>query len=448
MNNQELLELINKTWPLGVNTDSDIPKLRLQRDEKIIYGYSLNISRVLDVFYNYKTLKEKLGLNSITNETLKGIINSTNISKVLNSIYNYIPETLKENLKSNSITNETFNGIINSTLFLYLTKCLLEFNRQDRIIVVGHSKNGQPLLFCSDDGLNKELSIKLHTNIDNSYNKTPLESNKNNPFIKLFFDYFYEGFNQEFGMPFIMIRMNSNMNPLPLLPLFLSNSKDLNQSKLGFLEYFQIELKSFYEHRNDNIDLIVETWKNEISEEYKKGGYIYSLLNKIVPSKSNSFIPIIGIIPPIFNQKLYGGNLIFTNLFNPSQEDFDYILDYILINDKIIFLNGFDLNKYYEHNLELINKICELSSNTETYKNKFVLCKNQIVTHLKEKEIITDFKLDKVLDISGLTNLIETNKYWRLKKICRLGDLILLSIFLNSILYCSIVLCCESYVSI
>ncbi len=118
MNNQELLELINKTWPLGVNTDSDIPKLRLQRDEKIIYGYSLNISRVLDIFYNYKTLKEKLGLNSITNETLKGIINSTNISKVLNSIYNYIPETLKENLKSNSITNETFNGIINSTLFL------------------------------------------------------------------------------------------------------------------------------------------------------------------------------------------------------------------------------------------------------------------------------------------------------------------------------------------
>ena len=49
MNNQELLELINKTWPLGVNTDSDIPKLRLQRDEKIIYGYSLNISRVLDI---------------------------------------------------------------------------------------------------------------------------------------------------------------------------------------------------------------------------------------------------------------------------------------------------------------------------------------------------------------------------------------------------------------
>ena len=427
MNNQELLELINKTWPLGVNTDSDIPKLRFQRDGKLINGYSLNISRVLELFYNYKTLKEKLGfklgLKSITNETLRGIIDSTNISSVLESICNNIPETLKEKLKSNSITNETFNEIINSTLFLYLTKCLLEFNnKKDRIIVVGHSKNGQPLLFGRDDDLNKELSIKLQTNIDNSYNKTALESNKNTPLIKRFIDYFYEGFNQEFGMPFIMIRMNSSMNPLPLLPLFLSNSKDLNQSKLGFLEYFQIELKSFYEHRNDNIDLIVETWKNEISEEYKKGGYVYSLLNKIVPSKSNSFIPIIGIIPPIFNQNLYGGNLIFTNLFNPSQEDFDYILDYILINDKIIFLNGFDLNKYYEHNLELINKICELSPKTETYKNKFVLCQNQIVTHLKEKEIIKDFKLDKVLDISELTNLIKTNKYWRLKKICRSGD--------------------------
>lgn len=418
MNNQELLELINKTWPLGVNTDSDIPKLRLQRDEKIIYGYSLNISRVLDIFYNYKTLKEKLGLNSITNETLKGIINSTNISKVLNSIYNYIPETLKENLKSNSITNETFNGIINSTLFLYLTKCLLEFNRQDRIIVVGHSKNGQPLLFCSDDGLNKELSIKLHTNIDNSYNKTPLESNKNTPLIKRFIDYFYDGFNQEFGIPFVMIKSNSSMNPFPLLPLALSSSIDINQSKLGFLEYFQIELKTFYEQRNVSNYSIADILKNEISEEYKKGGYVYSLLNRIKLPINNLLIPIIVEFPQI----TYGGNLIFTNLFNPLEENLDYILDYMLINDKIIFLNDFDLNKYYEHNLELINKICELSSNTETYKNKFVLCQNQIMTLLKEKEIITDFKLDKVLDISGLTNLIETNKYWRLKKICRLGD--------------------------
>ena len=385
MNNQELLEFINKTWPLGVNTDSDIPKLRFQRDEKLIYGYSLNISRVLDIFFNF------------------------------------IPETLKEKLKSNSITNETFNGIINSTIFLYLTKCLLEFNnKKDRIIVVGHSKNGQPLLFCSDDDLNKELGIKLHTNIDNSCNKTALESNKNTPFIKLLIDYFYDGFNHEFGMPFVMIRENPRVN---ILGSDLSSSIDLNQSKLGFLEYFQIELKTFYEHRKDyydliaetllknfpiglkifyelrkdNIGLIVETCKNEISEEYKKGDYVYALLNK-TDSPGTKYNLKFWADGEQFPQNLYGSNLIFTNLFNPSQEDFGYVLDYMLIDDKIIYLNDFDLNKYYEHNLELINKICELSLNTETYKNKFVLCQNQIVTLLKEKEIITDFKLNKVLD--------------------------------------------------
>ena len=50
MNKQELLELINKIWPLGVNTNYDVPKLRFQKDDKLIEGYSLNICQGLEIY--------------------------------------------------------------------------------------------------------------------------------------------------------------------------------------------------------------------------------------------------------------------------------------------------------------------------------------------------------------------------------------------------------------
>ena len=71
MNKQELLELINKIWSLGVNTDSDISKLRFQRNEKLIQGYSLNFSKSLEID-KYRITDEFKEL-AISNQSFIGI---------------------------------------------------------------------------------------------------------------------------------------------------------------------------------------------------------------------------------------------------------------------------------------------------------------------------------------------------------------------------------------
>ena len=52
MQNNDLLEIINHNWPLGIDNSGNIPKLRFQKDDKLIKGYSLNVREELDVDYD------------------------------------------------------------------------------------------------------------------------------------------------------------------------------------------------------------------------------------------------------------------------------------------------------------------------------------------------------------------------------------------------------------
>ena len=92
MNNQELLDFINEKWPLGINTSGNVPKLRFQRDDKLIRGYSFNVLEGLKVDSNH-SLKRKI-----------------------------------QKFFSKQITNEELYQVIYSILYFYLAKCLLQLN--------------------------------------------------------------------------------------------------------------------------------------------------------------------------------------------------------------------------------------------------------------------------------------------------------------------------------
>ncbi len=338
MNKQELLDFINKTWPLGVSTDSDIPKLRFQRNEKLIQGYSLNFSKSLEID-KYR-----------------------------------ITDEFKELFISKHVKNEDLYEIINSTLLLFLTKVLLEYKDiHKRMFAVGHCKNGKPVIFISDDYYSLEPKPTKYKEYWQDYTN-------GFPFIKIFFDNFHICFNEDFG------------NPFKYKLCFGAGKKE------GILKY----LPGSYNYMVDNrFRLVYGCYLNEQD-------YFTSSLNQYT-IEQESFI---GFIP------IRNSNLIYTDIFTPNHDNFDYTLDYLFYNNKIIFLNGFDLTKYYEHNLELINKFCEFFPATKTYKDKFNHCKNQVLSLLKGKEIIEDFCLDKILDISELTGSIETFKYWIVKESC------------------------------
>ena len=300
MNNQELLDFINEKWPLGVNTSSDVPKLRFQRDDKLITGYSLNICKGL-----------KVDSNNLLN-------------------------LLKLKLYSKQITTEELYQVIYSILYIYLTKCLLQLNvKKEKIIAVGRSENGRPVLFgCDSEIFNylRKPSIPLHPN-----------------------------------SPIPPIFPNSPIPPIFLIfqiPIFL---KEMLRGRLPFSS-----IKDLYKNTKENF------------------GSIF---------KPRFFFPQIDFI-----------------LFTPSLDNFEYTLDYLLFDNRIIFLNDFIFQNYYEHNIELINRFCDYFNNTKELRAQYIYCFDKIIALLKEKEIYSGLELDKILDLSELNNLMETYKYWVVKE--------------------------------
>ena len=291
MNNQELLDFINEKWPLGINTSGNVPKLRFQRDDKLIRGYSFNVLEGLKVDSNH-SLKRKI-----------------------------------QKFFSKQITNEELYQVIYSILYFYLAKCLLQLNvKKDKIIAVGRSKNGSPVFFgCDSEFLN--------------YLRTPS----------------------------IPLRPNSPIPPIfPIfqIPIFLI---EMLRGSLPFSS-----IKDLYKNNKENF------------------GSIF---------KPRFFLPQIDFI-----------------LFTPSLDNFEYTLDYLLFDNKIIFLNDFKFQNYYEHNIELINRFCDYFNNTKELRAQYINCFDKIIALLKEKEIYSSLELDKILDLSELNNLMETYKYWVVKE--------------------------------
>ena len=318
MQKQELLELINKTWPLGVNTNYDVPKLRFQRDDKLIEGYSLNICQGLEIDC----------ANVLFDEFL--------YRRYLQFV--------------NKISTKTIYDVIYSIIYLYLILSLLETSKElgkdkNRIIMVGRRKEGQSIVFGSDESLYKDLS---------------------------YFDIFYGNFEKDFEMPH---------KSFPMFP-----SKHERSYVLGFLEELPV----------------------------------------IIPDKSILKIVLNQLFPDIYNSDIEShSKLIYIDSYTPNNENFDFTLDYLLYDNKVVFLNDFDLNKFYEKKLELINRLCQYSSKFDKYKNKTEIfkakyehCYNKVLALLKEKEVISDFDLDKILDLSEVTSLIEKYKYWIVKEFC------------------------------
>ena len=323
MNNQELLDFINEKWPLGVNTSSDVPKLRFQRDDKLITGYSLNICKGL-----------KVDSNNLLN-------------------------LLKLKLNSKQITTEELYQVIYSILYIYLTKCLLQLNvKKEKIIAVGRSENGSPVLFGCDSE---------------------------------FLNYFYNDFDKDLRIPYIEDNILKNTFPFKIYnlydyiiennPLFPLSQISPEGNILEYLPISPISRKDLY--------------------EYNKEGF---------GNKKHYDCIIYCIIPPTRS------DLIFTKKVTPSLDNFEYTVDYLLFDNKIIFLNNFKLQNYYEHNLELINRICDYYDKTKELRVKYIDCFNKIISLLKEKEIFSDLILDKILDLSELNSLMETYKYWVVKE--------------------------------
>ena len=315
MQNQDLLKKLNESWPLGLDTSCDIPKLRFQKDDQLMKGYELIFCEGLEVDYN-------------------------KLAKANN-----------EKFDSNLITREDIYNIIYFTLYNYLTMCFLENNNgNDRVIAVGHCSDGKPVIFCSDDDTYKHTS-----------------------FIKDFIYTYLFDFDKEFGIPY------------KYLTCFGIGTVE------GILQYLPVS--NYYDY-------------NSIFYAMNKEDRINSLL-----------MPNIGSFMIGYNPKI-GSEALFASVFKPNPDNFDYTVDYLLFDNKIVFLNDFSLNKFYEENIKTINKLCEYYPESNILKNKNINCFDRIKTLLKEKDIISNLLIDKVLDLFDFNDLFVKTKYWIVKESC------------------------------
>ncbi len=114
MQKQEMLEFINKTWPLGIDYHNSVPVLLLQKNEKYVPG--------------------------IIVKTIKG--------------YDDLFE----------INHYSFYRIINTSIFLILLKSFIENDYQKRQIALGRTLDGFPVIFSPDKKIYSfsNLSYSIH----------------------------------------------------------------------------------------------------------------------------------------------------------------------------------------------------------------------------------------------------------------------------------------------